>query len=214
MTDKIDLSGTWKRHIGGRQIDFVTVPGSFAPIGECMFEREFACASSLRDGERLFLVTEGVLATSTFTLNGHKLGHQPVPGPPIAFELPAGLLKTHNNITAHIRDLVEPFGPTPGRRFDAGLVRRIWIECRPATFLQSFSFSAVVSSDLTSADCTVAVEIDGPSSNPVEITLKDCTTGRDIARATAMPGKPGPRPPVPRRSHPCFGRPIGQTSTL
>ncbi|GEM_PF-1014113 len=189
MTDKIDLSGSWKRQIGVRQIDFVTVPGAFAPLGECVLEREFACDLSLRDGERLFLVTEGVLATAAFTLNGHKLGTAG-PWATYRFELPAGLLKARNTITAHIRDLVEPFGPTPGRRFDAGLVRPIWIERRPASFLQSFSFSAVLSSDLSSADCTVAVEVDGPSTKPVDLVLQECITGREIAHATATPGQP------------------------
>ena len=30
---QLDLSGTWTLAVGGRDIDFVTVPGTFPPIG-------------------------------------------------------------------------------------------------------------------------------------------------------------------------------------
>lgn len=186
---RIDLAGQWKRSVGGRDIDFVTVPGSYAPLGQCALECEFDCPWEPSSQHRLFLVTEGVLASAAFFLNGEDIG---VAGPwaTYRFELPTGLLKRHNVIQARIRDIVEDFGPTPGRRFDAGLVRRIWIERRPAAFLESMAFRAELADDLASASCTVAVEINGGTAQPAEVVLAERETGRVVAEAVATAESP------------------------
>ena len=183
----IELAGQWVRSIGGRDIDFVSVPGSFPPVGECELARNFECQPDPQ--ARWFLCTEGVLASAGFKINGKEIG---VAGPwaTYRFEIPPDVLQERNQITATIHDLTEPFGPTPGRRFDAGLVRRIWIERRPRTLLQSLCFTADLSPDLSRADCIARVELDGPSREPVRIVLHDCTTGRPIISTTATPGAP------------------------
>ena len=80
---------------------------------------------------------------------------------------PRALLRQgKNTVSAIVRDMVDSFGPTPGRRFDAGLVRPIWIERRPATFVESFHFKAEVGEDLAAAKCSVTVQIDGKSAEP------------------------------------------------
>ena len=39
--EELQLGGWWKRSVGTGCIDFVQVPGSYEPLGECTLEREF-----------------------------------------------------------------------------------------------------------------------------------------------------------------------------
>ncbi len=129
----LDLAGPWRRSIADKTIDTVPVPGCYPPVGECDLARDFTLPDGfLQPGARYFLVTEGVLAAADFTLNNRPVGHA---GPfvPYRFEVPADLLRESNTLTAHLRDIPEPFGTTPGRRYDAGLIRPIYLERRPAT---------------------------------------------------------------------------------
>jgi hypothetical protein len=41
-----DLGGTWSRLLNGKQIDYVAVPGSYRPLGECVLERAFDCPAT------------------------------------------------------------------------------------------------------------------------------------------------------------------------
>jgi glycosyl hydrolase family 2 len=199
---RVDLGGQWLRRVGEADIDFVTVPGSYPPLGESTLSRSFELPWKASESERFFLCTEGVLARARFVLNGKEIG---VAGPwaTYRFEFPAELLQTDNVIEAEIRDIVEDFGPTPGRRFDAGLVRPIWIERRSATFLEDMSFQANLSEDGSRADCTVRVELDGPEKPEVELVLSERDTGRVVASAIATNDAPArlgvdfPRPWTP-----------------
>ncbi len=187
--NRIDLAGQWVRSVGGRDIDFVDVPGSFAPLGECALEREFDCPWAGEAGGRAFLVTEGVLATASFSVNGQEVGTAG-PWATYHFELPAGLLRERNIIRARVCDITEAFGPTPGRRFDAGLVRPIWIERRPATFLEDMAFRAEPAEDFSSAACTVSVELNG-GGGTVDVVLSERATGRVVGEGTATAARAG-----------------------
>ncbi len=188
VENRIDLAGQWVRSVGGRDIDFVDVPGSFAPLGECALEREFDCTWATEGRGRAFLVTEGVLATAVFSLNGQEVGTAG-PWATYRFELPAGLLKERNVVRGRVRDITEAFGPTPGRRFDAGLVRPVWIERRPATFLEDMAFRAEPAEDFSSAACTVSVELNG-GEGTVDVVLTERATGRVVGEGTATAAKP------------------------
>ena len=139
--------------------------------------------------DRVFLITEGVLARADFVLNGQALG---VAGPwaTYRFELPPGLLKARGNVLqAHLRDLGEDFGPMPGRRFECGLPRPIYLERRPATYLAGMQFTATLDDSFTTARCSVAVEIDGEA-RPARVTLVEKETGRLVGQGEAAPGAP------------------------
>jgi hypothetical protein len=181
MRTRIDLGGTWERSIGGKWVDYVPVPGAYAPVGECVLSRTF-CAPEPNAEGRHFLHTEGVLAHATFTLNGKMLG-QAGPFVPYSFEIPAGLLKRQNTIEARVVDMNEPFGGTPGRRFDGGLTRAIYIERRPSTFIADVAFRYDLSSDLTDAKCRLMVDLDGPAKGTLECSLVETESGRVAAHA-------------------------------
>jgi hypothetical protein len=188
--DLLSLSGVWSRHIGAKHIDNVAVPGSSRPCGQYVLEREFELPWYPDDAEgRVHLRTDGVLAQAEFSVNCVSVG---TAGPwvPYSFELPAGLLRRKNVIRAAISDIQEVFGPAPGRRFDSGLVRAIWLELTPQASIGTFSFQARVADDFSRADCMIDAKIDGPSAGRVEAELAEMRTGRTVACAAAAPGEP------------------------
>ena len=189
--EELQLGGWWKRSVGTKCIDFVQVPGSYEPLGECTLEREFrwtpAEDKALR---RHFLCTEGVLAEAEFTLNGEPIGRAG-PWVPYRFEIPPGTLKESNLLVARVRDMAVPFGLTPGRRMDAGLIRSISIERRPPAFISSMQFRYELSQNFAKATCSVAVAMDGDArGTTVEALLEDVETGRRVAKASSGAGQP------------------------
>ena len=190
MMEELQLGGWWKRSVGTRCIDFVAVPGSYEPLGECTLEREFRWTPAEDEaGGRHFLCTEGVLAEAEFTLNGKPVGRAG-PWVPYRFEIPPGILKESNRLLARVRDTAVPFGLTPGRRMDAGLIRGISIERRPPAFISSLELHYELSRDFARAACSLAVAMDGVArGTTVEALLEEVETGRPVATASADAGQ-------------------------
>lgn len=186
---KVMLHGYWERRIGAGQIDAVRVPGTYKPVGECTLALRFDLPSNAaEEGGRWFLCTDGVLSTARFSINGHEVGKAGAYAP-CRFEIPGKCFAPQNEIVADIRDISEPFGPTPGRKFEAGLYRDIWIEQRPDTFIESVRLTSVLSEDLATADCTVDVALNGDSSLPVSVTLRERDSGRVVYQGEAPHGQ-------------------------
>ncbi|MCC7204338.1 MAG: hypothetical protein IT441_04615, partial [Phycisphaeraceae bacterium] len=183
------LAGDWRRFIGDRQVDFVRVPGSHRPIGDCRLEHTFARPWPVDKSRRVFLVTEGVLATAEFSLNGQSIGRAG-PWARYRFEIAPELLLDQNTLTVHLRDTVESFGPPPGRRFDGGLIRPLWLESRPVTFLEDFRFTAELDADCTRAQCEVAVEFNGLTPLPVRVVMAERDTGVIVVDTQATAAAP------------------------
>jgi hypothetical protein len=187
---QFNLGGTWVQSIGGREIDYVNIPGAFPPIGACTLARTFDLPWEASAKQRIFLVTEGVLARAAFVLNGQPIG-EAGPWATYRFELPAGLLKPEGNLLqAHLRDLGEAFGPMPGRRFECGLPRAIYLERRPTVYLASMTFHAELSEERDVAHCSVSVEVDGQPQRAAHVIMAEQETGRVVAQADARPGQP------------------------
>lgn len=188
--EELQLGGWWQRSVGAGCIDFVAVPGSYEPLGECTLEREFRWTPADAGASwRYSLCTEGVLADAAFTLNGTPLGRAG-PWVPYRFEIPPGTLQESNHLLARVRDTVVPFGLTPGRRMDAGLIRGISIERRPAAFISSLQFHHELSQDFARAACSVAVAIDGAApGTTVEALLEEVESGQRVAGASAGAGQ-------------------------
>ncbi len=187
--NRFPLHGAWKRSVSGRAIDYVPVPGSYTTIGECTLEFTFSTPWADTGTDRIFLCTEGVISSAEFTLNGKVLG---IAGPwvPYRFEIPTSLLQANNTITARVRDLLERFGPMPGRRNDGGLVRDLYLERRPKAFIETFTFRTVLTESCDAADCTVQAEINGVTKSPVSVSLVERDTQRVVAQVQAPAGQP------------------------
>ena len=182
----VALHGAWTRLVGDTVIDTVTVPGTFPPLGACTLSYDFAWGAA-PPGRRYFLRTEGVLAWATFHLNGCELGTAG-PWSRYRFEIPAAVLRSQNQLRCALTDITQSFGPTPGRRFDAGLFRPIAIESRPPTFLADWRLRYQISPDDQRVTAHVQVTLDGPAPGPCTAVLRERRSGRIVAEATAAVG--------------------------
>jgi len=157
--ERISLAGMWNRSIAGTIIDTVAVPSSIRPTGEYVLSRQFNWLP--KNGMRVFLVTEGIMGLADFSLNDKPLG---TAGPfvPYEFEVASDLLRRGlNEIAVRIQDTQIPFGPAPGRRYDGGLTRPIYLELRPATFIKSIHFQSSLSPVCADVTCRLTVDLDG-----------------------------------------------------
>ena len=186
---RMDLHGMWKRSVGGRALDYVSVPGGYTPLGECLLETEFVTPWPEESQDRLFLVTEGVLASAEFVLNGTALGKA---GPYCRYrlEIPTGTLRDDNVLCALVKDMNETFGTTPGRLFQGGLIRPIWLERRPAAFIDDIHFMYDLTPDNAQALCTVHVAVNGESNGLIVAQLIEVDTGREVGGTTGPAGQP------------------------
>jgi hypothetical protein len=188
---ELDLGGRWKRSVKGRFIDHVEVPGSFEPMGECTLEYEFRWTPPENGARwRYFICTDGVLASAEFVLNGKPVGRAG-PWVPYRLEIPRGVLRDNNLIAAHVKDMPERFGLTPGRRMDAGLIRGIRLERRPFGFIENLLFRYEMTASLDRALCNVSAAIDDLTpGTSLEAVLFEAETGRQVATASSAAGEP------------------------
>jgi hypothetical protein len=187
---RISLAGAWRRSIEGAALDLVHVPGGYPAVGECVLERSLDLDwHAAKEGSRFFLVTEGVLSSADFSFNGEPLG---TAGPfaTYRFEIPPGLIHQTNTISARVRDVTETLGPTPGRFFEAGLVRDIYLERRPATFIESVALRSELSDDPPKAQCTVEIALNGSGSGEARVSLREKDSGKLVASLTADAREP------------------------
>jgi hypothetical protein len=78
----------------------------------------------------------------------------------------------------------------PGRRFECGLPRDIYLEQRPAAYLAGMLFQADLNEDFSRAHCTVNVEVDGVTAASAHVTLIENGTGHIVGEGTATPDAP------------------------
>ena len=189
MTKLAPLDGTWSLAVDGTVLDFVEVPCSLPLMGNYTLTKRFKPPGGFQRDGRLFLSGDGLLCKGTFRLNGAELG---VVGPwvPFRLELGGGELKDENTLECDISDLGEKFGSTPGRRADSGIVRPIWLERRPETFVESFQLSYELDESLRLARCEVVATLDGAGTPDVEAVLAERVGGRVVARGKGSAASP------------------------
>lgn len=152
------------------------VPGSYDCVGDSIWSRTFDCTQST-DGARTYLCFEGIAYEGTVRLNGMNLGVM-LPYSFYRFEVTELLKDGENELCVDLQDLNAPFGPAEGWRSFSGIVRDVFLETVPATFLSDLFFHTVLSDDLSEAACTVEFSLDGAA---------DAMTVQAVLRREGMP---------------------------
>ena len=141
----LPLNGEWERYVGGRPFDVVVVPFSLRPSGFYSMKREFVLPR-LTAGERIFLHFEGITYCGILAVNGGPVGFL---GPyvPYEFECTALAREGNNEIELQMADLVPwpdgrgkyelAIGLNPGWEAYGGIIRSVWVEVRPPSFIEN-----------------------------------------------------------------------------
>ncbi len=174
-----DLNGTWERLVEQTHYDFISVPSSNRPIGQSQLKRKFSLPK-LAPGTRAFVHFEAINYYGRISVNGIALG---ATGPytPYEFEFTPHTREGTNSISLDLADLV-PFadgsgtdaialGVNPGWEASSGIIRDVYVEMRPATFIDNVRLAYTLTGDFAKARCTAQVMTSSATSVSAEITL-------------------------------------------
>src|SRR5215469_5045257 len=178
---RIFLNGKWERHIGGKFWDIVTVPSSLHPSGFYTLKRTVVLPR-LAVAERVFLHFEAITYCAKLSVNGKQMGGL---GPyvPYEFEFTGAAREGTNDVELELADLVPwpdgtgkheiALGVNPGWEAYGGIIRDVWVEIRPACYVENVRLAYRFGSGLQSValEPRVIVASHGVASGRVECAL-------------------------------------------
>lgn len=185
MRQRLSLNGLWDWALPGGPAEKKAVPSSYLCVGEAHYARTF----DLPEGPgRWSLHFDGVAHDGEVTVNGVLVGNL-LPYVPFAFDLTGIARPGVNEVQVILRDLNAVYGPTEGWEYYGGLVRDVYLECKPDVAITSTQWTCTLSEGYTHAQGVCRVWLDGPAQ--VRLTL--ARNGVAVAQA-AQAG--GPEQPV------------------
>ena len=177
----VDLNGEWDRYIHRKLFDRVVVPSSLRPSGTYRLQRTFLLPH-LTKGARAILHFEAITYFGRVFLNGTELGNL-IPYLPHEFECATRAAEGRNTIEVEIVDAFgEPdgeggdelrFGNCGGWECYGGIIRSVYVELRPAAYIDSVRFGYKLASDYRSAACNAQIVVSSGEgySGTCELTL-------------------------------------------
>jgi Glycosyl hydrolases family 2, TIM barrel domain/Glycosyl hydrolases family 2 len=142
---RVSLNGEWECRVERTPYGTVTVPSSRRPSGFYTLTRRFLLPRIGRT-DRVFLHFEGVTYWAQVSINGQKHGIID-PYVPHEFEFTKVAREGENDINVLIADLVPfpdgsakaqiDFGIHPGFEAYGGIIRDVWAELRPSSFVEN-----------------------------------------------------------------------------
>lgn len=189
---RLSLNGEWQCRVDGKLYETVVVPSSRRPSGFYSLNRNVSLPR-LTSGQRAFVHFEGITYWGRVMVNGKSLGTM---GPyvPYDFEFTSVAKEGENVIQAEIADLVAlpdgsgkpeiALGVSPGWEASGGIIRDVWAEIRPASFIENVRFAYVLTEDYhaCSGHPRVMVQSTEATSGLVEVVLKD--GGAEVAQGS------------------------------
>jgi len=190
---RVELNGQWQRSFGGQTYDVVTVPSSLRPSGVYTLSRAFVLPA-LQHGTRAIVHFDAVNYASSVSVNGAELGRMG-PYTPFEFEITSVAKQGENHIEVQIADLM-PFaggegsdgialGVNPGWEAYGGIIRNVYLELRPAVFIDNVSLGYRLGPELRSAECRATVYINSTESGASALEVLLLRDDHEVARHSA-----------------------------
>jgi hypothetical protein len=194
---RVDLNGQWERRVDGKLYDLVQVPSSLHPSGYYQLRREFLLPE-LSPHQRAVLHFDAITYFARVAVNGTDLGTL---GPyvPYEFEFTRQAKKGTNTVEVAIADLTpDPsgagkdelaLGVNPGWEAYGGIIRDVYVEVRPATYIDNVRFGYKLNADYTRAICSAQVIVSSATETSGAVVLVLRRGGSEAAltaRATAI----------------------------
>ena len=186
---RVDLNGQWERRVGGELYDIVEVPSSLRPTGCYQLRREFLLPE-LSPHQRAMLHFDAITYFGRVSVNGTELGTM---GPyvPYEFDCTRQCRKGSNAIQVAIADLTpEPsgagkdelaLGVNRGWEAYGGIIRDVYLEVRPAAFIDNVRFGYKLNSDYTRAACRAQVMVSSSTETSGYVALVFRRGGSEVA---------------------------------
>jgi len=187
---RIDFNGQWERRIDGVLYDVVQEPSSLRPSGFYQLSREFLLPE-LSPHQRSILHFDAITYYGRVSVNGAELGTM---GPyvPYEFDCTRQSRSGNNTVQVAIADLTpDPsgaakdelaLGVNPGWEAYGGIIRDVYVEVRPAAFIDNVGFGYTLNADYTEAACRARVMISSVNEASANIELVLLRAGTEVAR--------------------------------
>lgn len=189
----VNLNGDWQRYVHGKPVGTVAVPSSLRPGGFYSLQREFLLPKLGRQ-QRAFLHFDGVNYYGRVSLNGKQIGTT-IPSVPQEFECTEHALEGRNLVQVEIVDAGSgpnqlgkeevAFGTTGGWESYGGIIRDVYAEVRPATYIENVRLGYDIALGSRRAKCTAEVFVASTESGERECELALLWGGLAVARAKA-----------------------------
>jgi hypothetical protein len=194
---RVDLNGHWERRIGDARYDIIQVPSSLRPSGFYQLRREFLLPK-LSPHQCAILHFDAITYFGRVSVNGTELGTM---GPyvPYEFDFTRRAKTGTNTVEVAIADLApEPggagkdelaLGVNPGWEAYGGIIRDVYLEVRPAAFIDNVRFGYKLNADYTRATCRAQVMVSSSTQTPGYVDLVLRRDGSELAlnaRATSI----------------------------
>ena len=188
---RVDLNGQWERRIDGERYDIVQVPSSLRPSGFYHLNREFLLPE-LSQYQRSILHFDAITYFGRAFVNGAGLGTM---GPyvPYEFDFTQQARKGSNTIQVAIADLTPDadgagkdelaLGVNPGWEAYGGIIRDVYVEVRPTTFIENVRFGYKLNPGYTQAACRAQVIVSSSMQTSGQIELVLARGGSVVARS-------------------------------
>ena len=171
--------------------DIIEVPSSLRPSGYYQLRREFLLPE-ISPRLRAMLHFDAITYFGRVSVNGTELGTM---GPyvPYEFDCTRPSRKGNNAIQVAIADLApDPsgagkdelaLGVNPGWEAYGGIIRDVYLEVRPAAFIDNVRFGYKLNADYTHAACRAQVTVSSLTETTGNIELVLLRAGSEVARA-------------------------------
>jgi beta-galactosidase len=179
---RIDLNGPWRKSVANVFVRTIDVPSSQRPSGSYELSREIILPR-LAKGEHAILHFEGITYFARAFSNGTELGGMD-PYVPYEFDITRSVRERSNVISLQMADLGSQsdhngtsqieLGVNPGWEGYGGIIRNVWIEIRPPTFINTAQFRYELTADFSSAECRLRAELvsASPVSGRIQVSLR------------------------------------------
>jgi hypothetical protein len=188
---RLDLNGTWERHIGAKLYDLVTIPSSLRPAGYYQLKRKFVLPH-LSPQKRAVLHFEAITYHGRVFVNGDELGTM-VPYVPYEFDITPHVNEGSNAIEVAIADIrPEPngagkdeidFGVVTGWEVYGGIIRDVYVEVRPAVFIENVRFGYRLEDEYRSGVCRAQVYVLSSTAGSGQVEVRLFSGNSEVARA-------------------------------
>ncbi len=172
-----NLNGVWDYRIGDGAWGKKRVPYSDRPVGFAEVKRKF----DRMDGERAFLIFDGITYSADVTLNGQSLGSM-LPYSRYEFEVTDILKDTDNELLVKVIDTTVTFGPSEGWENYSGIIRDVYIEYTAKSRIADIIWTTDFNDDFTQSTAHVKVLCDLNDEQTVSVTICD-DKGVEVATA-------------------------------
>ena len=189
---RILLNGEWEHRLDGVLYDIVTVPSSRRPSGYYSLNRVLTLPK-LASGQRAFVRFEAITYWGRVAVNGKVLGTM---GPyvPYEFEFTSVAKEGKNELQVEIADL-SPLPDGNGKAEVAlgihrgwegygGIIRDVWAEVRPASFVENVRLAYKLIDDLASCSASPRVIVSSAEAVSASVELVLNHLGSEVARTS------------------------------